>query len=63
MAKALEKLGYEVEPIKEVDYNVAYASIANGDATYLAVSWVPLHDAQYNAAGVIRSFTAKVIMS
>lgn len=51
MAKALEKLGYEVEPIKEVDYNVAYASIANGDATYLAVSWVPLHDAQYNAAG------------
>lgn len=40
VAKALEELGYDVQPIKEVDYNVAYASIANGDATYLATSWV-----------------------
>lgn len=49
--KALEELGYDVQPIQEVDYNVAYASIANGDATFMAVSWVPLHNAQYNAAG------------
>ncbi|TBL34308.1 proline/glycine betaine ABC transporter substrate-binding protein ProX, partial [Klebsiella oxytoca] len=45
--KALEKLGYTVQPIKEVDYNVAYSSIANGDATFMAVSWVPLHNSQY----------------
>lgn len=56
VSKALEKLGYDVAPIKEVDYNVAYASIANGDATFLAVSWVPLHDAQYNAAGGDNAF-------
>ncbi|MBW5407486.1 glycine betaine/L-proline ABC transporter substrate-binding protein ProX [Morganella morganii] len=49
--KALEKLGYDVQPIREVDYNVAYASIANGDATFMAVSWVPLHNSQYKAAG------------
>ncbi len=49
--KALEKLGYDVQPTKEVDYNVAYSSIAAGDATYLAVNWVPLHNDQYNAAG------------
>ncbi len=49
--KALEELGYDVQPIQEVDYNVAYASIANGDATFMAVSWVPLHNAQYKAAG------------
>ena len=28
-------------------YNVAYASIANGDChTFMAVSWVPLHNSQ-----------------
>ena len=41
--KALEKLGYDVQPTKEVDYNVAYSSIAAGDATYLAVNWEPLY--------------------
>lgn len=49
--KALEELGYDVQAIQEVDYNVAYASIANGDATFMAVSWVPLHNSQYKAAG------------
>ncbi|EMK3756308.1 proline/glycine betaine ABC transporter substrate-binding protein ProX, partial [Providencia rettgeri] len=56
VSKALEKLGYDINPIKEVDYNVAYSSIANGDATFLAVSWVPLHDAQYEAAGGDKAF-------
>ncbi|CAM3707656.1 glycine betaine ABC transporter substrate-binding protein [Xenorhabdus thuongxuanensis] len=51
VCKALEKLGYDVKPIKEVDYNVAYTSIASGDATFMAVNWVPLHDAPYKAAG------------
>ncbi|MBJ7223824.1 MULTISPECIES: glycine betaine/L-proline ABC transporter substrate-binding protein ProX [unclassified Brenneria] len=49
--KALEKLGYDVQPIREVDYNVAYTSIASGDATFIAVSWDPLHADQYRAAG------------
>ncbi|MCQ8140592.1 proline/glycine betaine ABC transporter substrate-binding protein ProX, partial [Vibrio parahaemolyticus] len=35
--RALEALGYEVQPTKEVDYNVGYTSIAKGDATFLAV--------------------------
>ncbi|MGB2079775.1 MAG: glycine betaine/L-proline ABC transporter substrate-binding protein ProX [Vibrio sp.] len=49
--KAMEALGYDVNPTKEVDYNVAYTSIANGDATYLAVNWQPLHEDKYNKAG------------
>ena len=57
--KALEKLGYTVQPIKEVDYNVAYSSIANGDATFMAVSWVPLHNSQYEAAGGDNTFYRK----
>ncbi|AXG46486.1 MULTISPECIES: glycine betaine/L-proline ABC transporter substrate-binding protein ProX [Photorhabdus] len=51
VSKALEKLGYDIKPIKEVDYNVAYSSIASGDATFMAVSWEPLHNTQYQAAG------------
>jgi glycine betaine/proline transport system substrate-binding protein len=49
--KAMEKLGYTVQPTKEVDYNVGYTSIAEGDATYLAVNWAPLHEGKYMAAG------------
>ncbi|ELI1838151.1 glycine betaine/L-proline ABC transporter substrate-binding protein ProX [Vibrio fluvialis] len=49
--KAMEALGYTVLPTKEVDYNVGYTSISEGDATYLAVNWAPLHKGKYIAAG------------
>lgn len=49
--KALEKLGYDVQPIKEVDYSAAYTAIANGDITYMAVNWFPLHNGMYANAG------------
>ena len=48
---ALEKLGYEPQAIKEVDYPTAHVAIANGDATYLAVHWDPLHQDYYANAG------------
>nr|WP_315249771.1 glycine betaine/L-proline ABC transporter substrate-binding protein ProX [uncultured Duganella sp.] len=49
--RALEKLGYEPQPIKEVEYPTAHIAIANGDATFLAVHWDPLHKDYYNNAG------------
>lgn len=49
--KALEALGYDVKPTKEVDYNVGYTSIANGDATFLAVNWAPLHKDKFIQSG------------
>lgn len=49
--KALEKLGYDVKPIKEVDYSAGYTAIANGDITYMAVNWFPLHNNMYDNAG------------
>ncbi|WP_024537755.1 glycine betaine/L-proline ABC transporter substrate-binding protein ProX [Comamonas badia] len=49
--KALEALGYEVLPYKEVDYPTAYMSIANGDATFIATHWNPLHADYYKNAG------------
>lgn len=51
VSKALEKLGYRVEKPSEVDYNVGYASIASGDATFTAINWQPLHDDMYQSAG------------
>ncbi len=49
--RALEKLGYEPQPIGEVDYPTAHVAIANGDATYLAMHWDPLHRDYYANAG------------
>jgi len=49
--KALKALGYEVLPYKEVDYPTAYMSIANGDATFIATHWNPLHADYYKNAG------------
>ncbi|MCY9805673.1 glycine betaine/L-proline ABC transporter substrate-binding protein ProX [Vibrio scophthalmi] len=57
--KALEALGYQVKETKEVDYNVGYTSIANGDATFLAVGWFPLHADKYTMAGGDDSFFRK----
>lgn len=56
VSRALEKLGYTVEKPSEVDYNVAYTSMAAGDVTFLATNWQPLHDDMYKAAGGDRIF-------
>lgn len=57
--EALKELGYQVEDIKEVDYSAGYTSIANGDATYMAVSWYPLHNSMYKNAGGDEAFYRK----
>jgi glycine betaine/proline transport system substrate-binding protein len=49
--KALERLGYEIKPIKEVEYATAHVAIANGDGTFLADHWDPLHSDFYTKAG------------
>ncbi|WP_393970051.1 glycine betaine/L-proline ABC transporter substrate-binding protein ProX [Kluyvera intermedia] len=56
VSRALEKLGYTVDKPNEVDYNVAYTSLAAGDATFTAVNWIPLHDDMYAAAGGDKKF-------
>lgn len=49
--KALEKLGYDVQPIREVEYPTAHLAIANGDATFLADHWDPIHNDFYKNSG------------
>ena len=49
--EALRELGYDVEDIQELDYSAGYTAIANGDATFMAVNWYPLHNGMYENAG------------
>lgn len=51
VVKALERLDYEAKPIKEVEYATAHVAIANGDGTFLADHWDPLHVDFYTKAG------------
>lgn len=54
--RALQKLGYDVQPTGEVDYNVAYTAIASGDSTYMAVNWDPMQVDMYAGAGGDKKF-------
>lgn len=51
VSRALEKLGYTVKDVQETEYATGFIAVANGDATFLAVNWVPLHDDFYKNAG------------
>lgn len=47
----LERLGYEVEDIKQVDYAALHVSMANGDLDYTPGFYEPAHDSFFNDAG------------
>lgn len=49
--KALEELGYNVDEISELEYAAAHVAIANGDGTFLADHWDPLHTDFFERAG------------
>lgn len=49
--RGLERLGYTVQPIREIEYATAHVAIANGDATFMANHWDPLQADFYKNAG------------
>jgi len=49
--EALEDLGYEVDDIKEIEYAAGHVALANGDATFMAAHWDPLHIDFFKEAG------------
>lgn len=51
VSRALEELGFEVEDIRELEYPAAHIAIANGDGTFLADHWYPMHIDFYEKAG------------
>lgn len=51
VSRALEALGYAVKDIQETEYATGYVAVANGDATFIAANWAPLHDDFYKNVG------------
>jgi glycine betaine/proline transport system substrate-binding protein len=51
VSRALQKLGYDVAPAKEIAPPTAHIAISNGDATFMADHWSPLHEDFYKNAG------------
>ncbi|MCO7568206.1 glycine betaine/L-proline ABC transporter substrate-binding protein ProX [Pseudomonas guariconensis] len=51
VVRGLKDLGYDVKEAREVEYATAHIAIANGDATFLAGSWEPLHNDFYEKSG------------
>ena len=49
--QALKDLGYTVLPIKEIEYAAGHIALGNGDATFMADHWNPLHVDFYEKAG------------
>jgi len=47
----LEALGYEVKASHEADVPIAHMAVAQGEADYMAVHWVPLHETYYERSG------------
>jgi glycine betaine/proline transport system substrate-binding protein len=49
--KGLEALGYSVKPVQNAKYPALHIAAANGDVTFIADHWNPLHVAFYEKAG------------
>ena len=49
--QALKDLGYDVAPFKEIEYAAGHVALGNGDATFMADHWDPLHVDFYKQAG------------
>ena len=47
----LEKLGYQIEPVKEIDYPAIYLSIANEDLDYSVINYEIAHEEFYQNSG------------
>jgi glycine betaine/proline transport system substrate-binding protein len=63
VTRALQKLGYDVQPIKEVQYPIAHLAVANGDATFIANHWNPHHSEFYKSAGGDAKLSRKGVYS
>ena len=63
VSRALQKLGYDVQPTKEVEYPMAYVALANGDATFLANNWNPHHSEFYKNVGGDAKLSRKGVYS
>ena len=63
VSRALEKLGYRVEPSKDLENGTQHVAVAHGDATFTATHWLPLHQAFYDNNGGDKVFYRQGVYS
>lgn len=51
VARGLEELGYDVQPITEMQIQLAHVAAGNGDVDYYTPHWQPLHKGFWEEAG------------
>jgi glycine betaine/proline transport system substrate-binding protein len=61
--QGLKDLGYDVKRTAEVEYATAHLAVANGDGTFMAAHWQPLHEAFYQSAGGDEKLSRKGVIS
>ncbi|MFH0131223.1 glycine betaine/L-proline ABC transporter substrate-binding protein ProX [Variovorax sp. VaC1] len=61
--RGLEKLGYTVEPMKDLEPATEHLAIANGDATFMANHWSLLHADFYKNSGGDAKLSRKGVYS
>lgn len=54
--RALSELGYDVQPLQEIDYAAGYTALAQNDIQWTPVNWDPLHNDMYKNSGGDESF-------
>ena len=63
VSRALEKLGYAVQPVKDLENGTQHVAVAHGDATFTATHWLPLHQAFYDNNGGDKVFYRQGVYS
>ncbi|MEO7401926.1 MAG: glycine betaine/L-proline ABC transporter substrate-binding protein ProX [Polaromonas sp.] len=63
VSRALEKLGYQVLPMKDLEPATEHLAIANGDATFMANHWSLLHADFYKNSGGDAKLSRKGVYS
>jgi len=61
--QGLKDLGYDVKRTSEVEYATAHLAVANGDGTFMAAHWQPLHDSFFQSAGGDEKLARKGVIS
>ena len=56
VSRALQRLGYTVLPLKDLENGTQHVAVAHGDATFTATHWLPLHKAFYENNGGDKAF-------
>ena len=63
VSRALEKLGYTVQPSKALENGTQHIVVAQGDATFMANHWLPLHQEFYERNGGAKVFYREGVFS